>query len=621
MKKYKVLPTYVFYIAFFVINYFNSFSLLRGWFNPNISASNDFLTIFLAFLGDFGLLVLIYYLSNLIFKKEKHRMIALLATSAILTLFVLFIDAFSNMFYTFFSYSQLTSFKNPTQGKLISGYVKYFARMFLNIDFIIPICLYLILCTIFIFTTLQKKDDRRIKESSIGTSIGLLGMVVSLVVCLCGINNTANEVSMNGVYGSSQMGLYNYYIYGVNDLFASNVKIDKEKKQQLEEFLQENEYSSSSNSSISKGNNLTVLQLEAINNFVIDLKIDGELIAPNLTKLSNNHYYNSNFYSTAGMGNTSDVEFSTLIGLYPNGNDLSIFETSKENYPSIANEFSKIGYSSFSIHGNDGSFYNRNNLHVSLFGFDEHIDKVKLLESNKDLTLIKDWISDESLLEESINIYKKQTKPFFSYNILVSSHSPYTIVDPIVSINNDNLTFLANDYLSYVRYVDSCVGKFVEDLKTNNLYDNSTIVLFGDHTSSLLKQDVESITNKNYKDIEFRKEMQNVPFIIIDKNIEAKNDKTPRCNIDIFATLADIFDLSPSHLFGKSMLSNDSSLVYNPRSLDIIGDNYIIESTTSKVIYSKDDEKLNKKEIKTIIEQFEEYKYLNDLLLASDYFN
>ena len=40
-------------------------------------------------------------------------------------------------------------------------------------------------------------------------------------------------------------------------------------------------------------------------------------------------------------------------------------------------------------------------------------------------------------------------------------------------------------------------AKLVQERKANNLYDNSVIVIFGDHSSSLLERDVRSITNKN----------------------------------------------------------------------------------------------------------------------------
>ena len=105
--------------------------------------------------------------------------------------------------------------------------------------------------------------------------------------------------------------------------------------------------------------NLIILQMEAINNFVIDLEIDGTVITPNLNEIVRSGYYNDRFYSAAGMGNTSDCEFSSIIGLYPNGNDLSIFELDGDNYPTIAKEFKKEGYNTFSVHGNEGEFYNR----------------------------------------------------------------------------------------------------------------------------------------------------------------------------------------------------------------------------------------------------------------------
>ena len=213
------------------------------------------------------------------------------------------------------------------------------------------------------------------------------------------------------------------------------------------------------------------------------MEVDGELVAPNLTKLSQEGYYNSRFYSAGGMGNTSDCEFASNIGMYPNGNDLSVFELDGENYPTIASEFKKLGYKTLSMHGNDGAFYNRNNQHVSLFSFDEHIDKLDLLERNPNLELVKDWISDKAMLEESINIYNELN----SKNALssISEFDQYvvgnTLVCKVENYDNGVLKQLADALLNKlgkgVVFLANVVdGKIVFVCKQNDKFNAGSLV-------------------------------------------------------------------------------------------------------------------------------------------------
>lgn len=619
MKKYNIIPIRIFYIVFFIVNFLNSFALLRGWFNPNISPYNSFGSILLSSIADISFLVIIFEITILLTKSNKARVIILTIISSILTLLILFLHGFSSMFTTFFSYSQLSSFKNPAQGKLILGYVIYFLSMFKNFCFIFPVLMFICLLIICIFTNKNSISTKNYRLSITGLCSSILLVFIVTLVCNLTIKSTPNEVSMNGVYATSHMGTYNYYVYSIKDIWDNKVDLTDEREKEINKFLDAHIYKSTSEPT-SIGNNLIILQLEAINNFVIGLELNGEIIAPNLTNLSTQGYYNNRFYSSAGMGNTSDCEYATLTGLYPNGNDLSVFNAEGENYPTISKEFNKLNYNTFSIHGNEGGFYNRNYLHTHLFGFNEHIDRLKLQNRNQDIELIKDWISDKALLDESINIYKEQTTPFFSYNILVTSHSPYTITDGIASYKNNDLTSLAEDYISYVKYVDTTIGDFISDLKDNGLYDNTTIIIYGDHTSSLLIKDTESITKKSYSSVEYRIEMQNVPFIILDKNIIPQIDNSVHSNIDIYPTIANMFNLSAQYSFGANMLSDERSYVYSPRSLDLIFDDYVIMVPSKKVYYTNQNcKKLSKDEIDNIINDFYNFKYHNDLIVGTNY--
>ena len=89
MKKVKIIPISIFYIIYFAFNYLNSLFLLGGVFNPNISEYTSFGSFILSSLGDLGVLCLLFFISKLIFKKDKGRVIFLSISSFILLTYFL----------------------------------------------------------------------------------------------------------------------------------------------------------------------------------------------------------------------------------------------------------------------------------------------------------------------------------------------------------------------------------------------------------------------------------------------------------------------------------------------------------------------------------------------------
>lgn len=642
MKKTKIISPVVYYVAFFILNLFNSYTLTRGSFHANLSVYQSTWGTFLAIIGDFGILLMLFCATCLIFKKNRGRCNTLLVISIVLTVVILFLTVFSNMFSLFFSFSQLTSFQNPAQMSLILEYAGYIFAMFGQgnmLIHIIPLVLFIIL-RFFINTNDDKKYARTShKVLFLGNSFAF--MMVPLILLNVNAKGTIHEVSMSGLYGSSFAGTYNYYLYSASEAIFKKQSQDATAKEReiltqfLEAYLAQNDPNFNDNAyyNIASGKNLVIIQLEAFNNFALNLTVDGVEITPNLNALIKESYYNNRFYSTAGIGNTSDCEFSILTGLYPNGNDLAVFDFNGKNYPSLAKDFTNKGYATFSIHGNDGAFYNRDVQHIQTYGFQRHIDREEIIQRRKQRDLgteiFGEWISDECLLQESIAIfeeYQSQNTPFFAYDILVTSHTPFIKNKKIQKLNLDGITSLSESCLDYYHYVDYAIGTFFEELKTNHteLYNNTVFVLFGDHTSSIMKNDLESILDEKINSVEYRLTMQSVPLIIhcpsLFSDYHNQPDSTVRGQVDVYPTLSNLFGLDSKYKIGADIFSDDISLVYSPRTLDLIYNDYVILPPSKKVYYTKGNQKLTKKQIDSYISSFYHYKYYNDMLMNKNYF-
>lgn len=105
----------------------------------------------------------------------------------------------------------------------------------------------------------------------------------------------------------------------------------------------------------------------------------------------------------------------------------------------------------------------------------------------------KDRIITEKFIKYILNPEDK--KPFFAFIFYDSSHQPYYYPDgfekfqPVSDheinyfkdIGKDNIFILKNRYKNAIFYNDYLIGNIIASLKKNNLFDNSIVVITGDH--------------------------------------------------------------------------------------------------------------------------------------------
>lgn len=615
-----------FYIGFFVLNIINTYLLTSGVVHPNISAYNvTFNSLFFSMVGNIGVLLIFFALSWIIFPRTKGRMIFLLVFSLILTILCFGLAVFANIFSTFFRFSHLACFQNPTQENYIIFYAKYALSLIQDFTQFIHLIPFFALTLLFIFTNKATPYINRFRYSML-----LGGLILSLIPVIniqIHTKDTIYENSLSGLYGSHQMGVYQYYFY---DMFAEAFRKDKpllpSDQEEIETFLSYYENPTYLNpidqqtytvandfTNLAADKNLIVIQLEAFNDFLINLEVDGIEITPNLNNLANQGIHYNQFYSTSGIGNTSDCEFSALTGLYGNGNDLTIFEFAGNNYETLSKDFKKDGYDTFSLHGNIGDFYYRNVEHLNTLGFDEHYDLSYYESLGEELPLIHSYLDDHFFMNNLADILETKTR-YFAYSIMLTAHSPYVPAAEIPTFPFQNLTALSKSYLEYNHFIDEAIGEFISKMAEKDLLDDAVIVIYGDHTSSLFKGDYEAIVADEVSDIEFRKQMQNVPLIVYNEDLFAPSVNDKVCGtVDLYRSMSNLFGLSSKYHFGTDIFTTEPTFIYSPRNLDIWLDDGTIIYPSSKIIGN-----IPYNEVLTF---FEQYKRLNDLILKTHYFN
>lgn len=281
------------------------------------------------------------------------------------------------------------------------------------------------------------------------------------------------------------IGTYNYHLYDIyiqSKSSAQRALADGSELVEVNNYIRSNQAASDENKfGKYKDRNLIVVSLESLQNFVINNDMDGHEITPflnSLTKDSDTYYFN-NFYHQTGLGKTSDSEFILENSLFGLGRGAVFFTHGGNTYNSMAERLGENGYFTNVMHPNNKSFWNRDMMYQSL-----KINKFYDVDSYtvEEGQAVNWGMKDIPFMEQSVAMMKDMPQPFYSRLITLTNHYPFTldpedVMIPEYTSNSGTL----NRYFQTVRYMDEALKDFFQDLKDQGVYDNSIIVMYGDH--------------------------------------------------------------------------------------------------------------------------------------------
>lgn len=361
------------------------------------------------------------------------------------------------------------------------------------------------------------------------------------------------------------IGMYNYHIYDVyiqSKSHAQRALADGSELVEVNNYVRSNQ--AEPNYEVfgtAEGKNLIVVSLESLQSFVVNEEMNGEVITPFLNELTKDKdtYYFPNFYHQTGLGKTSDSEFVVENSLYPLGGGAVFFTNSGNTYNSMAESLNEKGYFTNVMHANNKSFWNRdimyNALNVEKF-YD--VESYDIAEGDS-----VNWgMKDIPFFEQSVNHMAEMEQPFYSRLITLTNHYPFHLEekDQFIPEYNSNSGTL-NRYFQTVRYMDEAVKSLFEDLKAKGLYEDSIIVMYGDHygISENHNEAMAQYLGKEITPFETA-QLQRVPmFIHIPGSNQGKVVEEVAGQIDIRPTILHLLgvDTSKDMQMGADIFSKD----------------------------------------------------------------
>ena len=398
-------------------------------------------------------------------------------------------------------------------------------------------------------------------------------LILSLVVCLANVWNS--RASMNELKKSENMGIIPYQTVEIasgakgalSDMVVKPVPPNDVTPQAISALKGISEPAEPRYRGVAIGKNVIVIQLEAFQNFLLNLKIDGAEVTPNLNELLGHTLYFPHFYQMVGQGNTADAEFVVNTSLYVPQHGAASQDFGDKLLPGMPRLLAANGYQTATFHTNDVKFWNRKEMYRAL-GFGKYFDKQFFGEDDT----VFFGSSDELLYAKTADKLAemgKEGKPFYAQIISMSGHHPFNIPDRKIRFQLPERFqgTLVGDYIEAQNYADYALGQFIGELKQSGLWDNSVIVIYGDHMGlpiySLTEREKELM--KDLIGREYRStEMLNIPLILSVPGISGPQlIKETGGQADIFPTVANLLGVSLGNQihFGQDLLNHTGNLL------------------------------------------------------------
>ena len=613
-------------------------SLINEWLLRSLTVKNVF--AIKPLLADIAVILLVGAFGYFI--KPKHQFKYFFGWAIFFTLLCLINSMYYTNYVSFASFSLLeTSLQIVDVGDAVVE----------NVMELKDFCyLWQLLALLFVNKYLKKKNYYEEVEKVENGKVRAINTIIAGAIFLFIFMSTLSSVDisrLNKQWNRESIVMeFGAYTYQFNDLFAT-VKselnplfgYDKHAKEFREFYAERESNKTESNNdytNIFEGKNILVIHAESIQNFVLNTSFNGVDVAPNFKRIASEGLYFSNFHAQESVGTSSDTEFTFSSSLLPSSSGTVFISYYDRNYLTIQKLLNQKDYYTFSMHGNNCTFWNRQATHKS-FGYQKFYCYTNDFDIDETIGL---GLSDKSFFRQVVPKLKginDKNSNWYGLLIMLSNHTPFTDIENYSDYDitmkykhineetgeEEELTApymegtKLGSYFKSVHYADEAFGQLIDDMDEQGLLENTVIVIYGDHDAKLKKSEYNWYYNYNpetndlldkddpnyhaidYYEYELNRE---VPFIIWTKN--SKGDKLLNREItetmgmyDVLPTLGNMIGIKSKYALGTDIMNlkdGEENLVVFPDG------NWI----TNKIYYNQ---------------AKGEYKVLDDSVISSDY--
>lgn len=492
-------------------------------------------------------------------KNKKFSIIYLNIMYSIATLFI-----FAN--YIYYQYSNnflsLYQIENLEYGKEIGAgldfLIKFKSIVFFWLDnFII----------ILISTILQKKVTRQEKKSKLLKIVFcIIVLLFNIIVISSKVDRTAKYYIYNKTLMVEHISIYYYHMEDAKEYIGESIfkeKVDYANLEEIYNTVKKDKQEWTEYTGVSSNNNVIILQLESLNEFIINKTINGEEITPNINKFFKENIYCSEMYNQ-GLGTTADSEHTTLNSMFPLENGRVFQKYYNNKWFDLFSQLEDNGYYTSFMHPNVSDFWNRYHMYSLGYKVNEYND-ISKFDSNGEMA--GEFFSDEQFFSQSVEKTAEYKEPFCTMLVSVTTHIPYSLeginnLEDKINLDVSNIEDEeTRNYLLSCNFVDYSFGRFLEELEKSGLDENTILIVYGDHGAGLQNEETLSLIfsengAKYNENIEKLKDTH-IPFGMRVPEISDKiNIVTAKEKMDIKPTILDLLGIRDKFSLGESIFTS-----------------------------------------------------------------
>lgn len=363
---------------------------------------------------------------------------------------------------------------------MVMEWTPQFMKSYITVPILIGVPI-IVAIVVFLIVTVYKNSSKTKVEFK-KTCLTL----ILLILIAAGINRLYFALDLFEYHVSIDQATYEEYGFAASLLKGVTERGIEEPEEYSEEVLSEIIPTTTPEIEIDELPNIIVVQLESFVDPTIFLDTEySENPIPTFTYLMEN-------YSSGGLdvcvlgGGTANTEFEVLTGM-----NLEFFGTGEYPYmeflqeqtcESVAFNLSDLGYTTYALHNNTATFYERNLVYPNL-GFDYFISS----EFMTDVTRTEmGWIEDICLIDEITKCLDNTEEQDFVFTVSVQGHGNYPTEEyPELPIKVESSPFdnaTENEleyYVNQLYEMDQFISELLADLTERD--ENTIVVFYGDH--------------------------------------------------------------------------------------------------------------------------------------------
>lgn len=308
-------------------------------------------------------------------------------------------------------------------------------------------------------------------------------------------------------------------------------------------------------------NSVVFILCESLESWVIGKEINGEEITPNLNRYvaDSTTFYSSKVLSQVADGRSIDGQLLLLGGLAPLESGAWAMDYASQTYFTLPRAMKELrGTHNYLLSVDKDVTWNQRSVARS-FGIDTLLCRDSWVNNQPVGTRRK--LGDRSFFAQikskmkNSEVWPDGEKGFLQI-VTYSGHNPYRLPDSlkIADFKGDYPDRLA-DYMAMARFTDAAIGDLVDYIRSRSDYDNTLIVITGDHEG--LSSDAD-ILNGNPAVTALGETGKYTPLIVLNSPVNGHYDQVMG-QVDVYPTLLNLLGLEDYSWHGAGR-----SIIYMP---------------------------------------------------------